>query len=468
MLENGDISGWVFGSSKRALRVSATLVGNVLTASLPGRANMEDFVDAFDIQSISVSLDEGASWAAQVDVQDPLPSEFSLATGDYAARWGFSDDLSEATFEVTGKGLGWVGIGLNLKPIMGDGDFVIGWIDASGQLVISDRTNSASRDATRPVSDVSLGGTDDLFATSGSVVNGTHTRFQFSRKAVTGDIHDNDIQNRTIFLAYAWGNLAADGSDISKHSPGSVGEVEVNFMENAVIVPPPVEVSASGVSLALVHAVLMLVSWALIAFPSVFIARHLKVLLPKWFYIHRAALSASFALTIAAFIIIFVDVGSYQPTAHAAVGITIMALTVTQVILGVVSNATWKAGVGPRLFPDKLHWFIGRALLLLVIAEFYLGLAHIGAGTTSYILLSAWVGATLIYGIAMELHVGSPSEQQSSINDDSDVAYHALPPSSGGDVKRTYEKPLSVVYGLVSASLIISIIVVISAAFSSA
>ena len=87
LLENGDISGWVFGSSKRALRVSASLVGNVLTASLPGRANMEDFVDALDVRSISVSFDEGASWAAQVDVQDPLSSHHERAAPLLSASW---------------------------------------------------------------------------------------------------------------------------------------------------------------------------------------------------------------------------------------------------------------------------------------------------------------------------------------------------------------------------------------------
>jgi len=94
---------------------------------------------------------------------------------------------------------------------MHDSDFVIGWINSStGEVEIADSSHDCE---TLPLTDLSLGGFDNLFNISGSViikqsVNGVKTTYiTFSRKTNTGDKYDTVIDDSELFLLWAYGQV---------------------------------------------------------------------------------------------------------------------------------------------------------------------------------------------------------------------------------------------------------------------
>jgi len=101
----------------------------------------------------------------------------------------------------------WVGIGWHPANSTGadykdmfDVDFTIA-VFSSGTPVITDRrSNITSVDGkTAPVLDTSIGGTNDVFMTSGSQVGGV-TSFTFSKKLITEDkVADHPIEVRTMY-----------------------------------------------------------------------------------------------------------------------------------------------------------------------------------------------------------------------------------------------------------------------------
>lgn len=81
-------------------------------------------------------------------------------------------------------------------------------------------------------------------------------------------------------------------------------------------------------------------------------------------------------------------------------------LAIIQGILGQVSNYMWREGKPPALFPDKIHWYLGRLVLLLAVVSVYLGLDQFAGDTSSYIFYSCHVGLTIAFVIFLEYRVG--------------------------------------------------------------
>ena len=81
------------------------------------------------------------------------------------------------------------------------------------------------------------------------------------------------------------------------------------------------------------------------------------------------------------------------------------------VIIGIISNRTWFPGKETAWWPDKTHWWLGRALAVLAVANCFLGLPLVSGTwarvpTTAIALLSTWAGITLIAAIILESAYG--------------------------------------------------------------
>jgi hypothetical protein len=112
-----------------------------------------------------------------------------------------------------------------------------------------------------------------------------------------------------------------------------------------------------------------------------------------------------------------------------------------QCILGYLSNALWYEGKPPQWYPDKLHWLVGRTLLIGGIVNCFLGTWEFDenfyletAGPWAVVgILTAWtLGATLL----MELGIGQKHEhEQLSENSKDNNNEHAalLEPSSSNE-----------------------------------
>ena len=80
-------------------------------------------------------------------------------------------------------------------------------------------------------------------------------------------------------------------------------------------------------------------------------------------------------------------------------------------ILGVVSDKLWFPNKAPTWWPDKLHWWLGRVVACLAIANLFLGLP-LTAGSVdavpvaAWALLSTWLAVTLLLVGFLEASVG--------------------------------------------------------------
>jgi len=261
------------------------------------------------------------------------------------------------------------------------------------------------------------------------------TTVSFSRKCNTSDIYDVVLSSRDIFLLYAYGNVV--GNAPMYHENRAI--VPMNFFANITEPPAPIE----SVNYLSIHGSLMMISWSVLVIPTIILARYFKKKLPSWFTFHWAVNLLALAATVVAFILaryglfpflpskfssafhqknsfsFFSNVGlGYFPIhAHSIIGIMTIVLSMIQGVLGQVANKMWREGKLPSLFPDKVHWYLGRVILVLAILCIYLGLNKFGGDITSYILYSVHLALTIAFVIFLEVKIGAQGEYQ-PINED--------------------------------------------------
>ncbi|KAL0108119.1 hypothetical protein PUN28_015016 [Cardiocondyla obscurior] len=116
--------------------------------------------------------------------------------GDVILEWDPSDD-DEVVFRVTGKTLGYIGIGFNEKTSMKGADILIAWVDDhTGTVNLLDSHGEETNAA--PITDAF----QDVEVISGSQ-NATHTTVTFSRKWQTCDPQDHQLTGDSIRVLWA-------------------------------------------------------------------------------------------------------------------------------------------------------------------------------------------------------------------------------------------------------------------------
>eukprot|EP01105_Mastigella_eilhardi_P018833 TRINITY_DN4392_c0_g1_i2.p1 TRINITY_DN4392_c0_g1~~TRINITY_DN4392_c0_g1_i2.p1 ORF type:complete len:1205 (-),score=276.71 TRINITY_DN4392_c0_g1_i2:2925-6539(-) len=166
---------------------------------------------------------------------DNVTGAWEDSHGRFALLWSVNGNLTDITFTMTAKTLGWLSIGFNDKLLMDGSDEIVGWV-SNGAITLIDTSSSGH---SIPDLDTALGGTDDLYNVTGWE-NATHTQITFCRKLDTGDSHDWQIKNEQIYLIWAW--ASADGTspdDYPEHGGTSnlaYGGVKVNFLSCAPVV----------------------------------------------------------------------------------------------------------------------------------------------------------------------------------------------------------------------------------------
>lgn len=126
-----------------------------------------------------------------------------------------------------------------------------------------------------------------------------------------------------------------------------------------------------------------------------------------WFPAHWIIQAFAGLLMMIAF---FVIIAYYQNTAavhfrtnsrtmgaHAILGIITICFVIMQIVLGIVADRVWhsehkKTGAfpEPKAFPDMLHWWLGRSILVLAIIVVFLGITEMGYGWPFYIGWMIW------------------------------------------------------------------------------
>ena len=143
------------------------------------------------------------------------------------------------------------------------------------------------------------------------------------------------------------------------------------------------------------HGWLMAVGWTIILGGAV-VARSFRTLGPIWFQIHRAAQLLGLACVLSAFIIIFSALGGKKTvyTLHFNLGVAAFTLGMVQLsalLFRPHLDSKWR-----RTWALSHHW-IGRAAILVAVANIYYGIIHVKR-------VGSW--AVIVYSIVFGLIIG--------------------------------------------------------------
>jgi len=187
----------------------------------------------------------------------------------------------------------------------------------------------------------------------------------------------------------AYGTTSGSPEDMNQHTRKSASSGAVS-MATAGLIGANVAKFSSGSKMA--HGCIMVFAWVFLCPTAIFDARAAKgVLGPLWFQLHRAMQTIAVLLTIIGIIIISTDdtveITAESPAAsqtHSAIGYTVLAFSIFQVLLGYTRNLISKHDAkhsdpdhphGPRrwLF-NYAHYATGLVLVILSLLNVFSGL----------------------------------------------------------------------------------------------
>jgi len=325
---------------------------------------------------------------------------YTNADNTWSVTWNVNGN--QIYFEVSGKTNGWVGIGFSNQASMKSADLVVGWIGSSGVANITDYF-SVDRD---PTLDTQLGGTNDVKNISGERTGDWPTVIRFTRMLDTGDNYDTAIPNSEIYLLWAYGDdNSVDLITGSFNEHVSKGLVLVNFFDGSVQ-------DVSSVGLVKAHAILMIFVWVIMIPIAAFVSRYMKNQFAKWFNVHWGIILLAIILLIISFICILVYFhGILEVGIHQMLGIFVIVLTAIEGMLGIGAHLMFqRKRTEPPIFPDRIHWYLARAIFALVILTLFFGLNQYDANPVSYVFLSLWLIFVITMIILLQLKVGQVQE----------------------------------------------------------
>eukprot|EP00029_Vermamoeba_vermiformis_P009811 TRINITY_DN5025_c0_g1_i1.p1 TRINITY_DN5025_c0_g1~~TRINITY_DN5025_c0_g1_i1.p1 ORF type:complete len:918 (+),score=220.33 TRINITY_DN5025_c0_g1_i1:175-2928(+) len=393
---------------------------------------------------------------------------FSNHDGSYRASWVIDETAGTITITAKAKTKGWVAFGINTKPGMIGGDVIVGWIGPNNSTVVHDRTAVKEE---MPVLDTSLSnGADDVTNAQAytEVIGGaTFTVITFTRQLVTDDPNDValiDGEGTPTYLMWAYGSdNSVNGDRFDRHV--DAGSEQLNFFDGCIAAP-----RLLGYALEKTHGMLMVIGWFCFLPIGMFASRYMKTMTPRWFPTHVALQTIGVAIIIVSFIIIVVDHGGrIHVGAHQIIGVIVFGLTLSMPILGIISDKMFdpKRKSAP-VFPDQIHWWVGRLTFLIAIVNVFLGIWMFSVYSfLLWIFATAWVILSLIVLIVQERRVGQTHEQgynEMEVKGDSESSAASSPAVS----KRTFTKKerknnmtTFIVYIVLSAGLVLALCVVL-------
>jgi hypothetical protein len=281
--------------------------------------------------------------------------------GNYTLSWRVEGSV--IYFAMSAETEGWVAVGFDPITVMDNADMVFGSVDKNMKVTVTDMHSIGVYGPHPP--DVSLGGTDDILEYAGSEKDGA-TTIEFSRLLVTGDVHDQplspDLGNKVIW-AYS---LSDDFSKPHKVS-GSSWKGRALRIRSGLPLTVILPIHYSSMSLA----------FAIMAFIG-YIARYEKGK-RWWLKTHRALGVAAASIGVfgigTAVYMVSITTGMHIRVVHSYFGLLSAAVLITSPILGF---GFLKGKKERKLLYRKLHRWIGRIALLMILATIVLGLFQAG------------------------------------------------------------------------------------------
>jgi hypothetical protein len=163
----------------------------------------------------------------------------------------------------------------------------------------------------------------------------------------------------------------------------------------------------------LLHGLLMLIAWLAISAVATFIARYLKDLGHGWYLMHRGLMTIVVVATFIGFILITIHVGAdgvHYGSPHAVIGVLVVMFSIVQPLIGILSNRWWSPNRnGTPVFPDVVHWWLGRIVIALGFINCLLGILLFNADQASgaMILFLIWVVVIIVYTALGQKFIGA-------------------------------------------------------------
>lgn len=166
-----------------------------------------------------------------------------------------------------------------------------------------------------------------------------------------------------------------------------------------------------------VHAALCISSFCGLLIVGTFLPRYIPKKKAVWFFSHWLTQGLGSIIAVCGVVFGFVmtpihfDTSSLSRGGHAILGMVVFILLLLQIVLGIVSSSGgryeqyvgWKYPL-PRLFPELMHWWNGRLLLVGAAIAAFMGFFDESVYAFVYVGFAVYLCAVVAFIVLMEMY----------------------------------------------------------------
>ncbi|RKO94549.1 hypothetical protein BDK51DRAFT_43165 [Blyttiomyces helicus] len=344
----------------------------------------------------------------------------------YGSRVNNSSPLVQFRMELP-PGLTWAAIGLGSS--MQSADVMLVKIGATGAPTLTRRTSSGF--SLPPVATVN-NLTIVPAATGRFTINNVQTTVVTFTRSTADPTNRNPITAQS--QPFIWAALPGNpGGALKMHQ--FKGTASGNLLDGSLAYEAGAArgsiISSSGDNydkLVRAHGLLMTGGWLIAAPLGVFIARFGKATFGVWWFRIHVALMIVGAVggTYAGFGLVYTAVSQNgdphfstdDPTqaAHVVIGLIIIILAGPQSVLGFIIDKLWVPTRKAIPWWDRLHWALGRLVVLAAIINIPLGIATYDTlGNWAYIAFGVCLGLIFLGGFVLQLTSGQVHHKEPDV-----------------------------------------------------
>uniref|UniRef100_K1PA49 Putative ferric-chelate reductase 1 n=1 Tax=Magallana gigas TaxID=29159 RepID=K1PA49_MAGGI len=262
----------------------------------------------------------------------------------------------------------------------------------------------------------------------------------------------NSTNNQVFSLTRNWYLLRASGpvsgGSLSTHRSKTSSSSTVDFLSASLVTE-----AEADLLMVKLHGSFMMIAWVMFSSIGIVTARFFKggwegkTLggIKVWFQIHRTCMVSVFVLTVAAFVIIFIDVGEYREVAvsdgrdylryHPVLGIVVTALTVINPIMSL-----FRCGPDDKRRPifNIAHFLVGTGahILAAITVLFGMNIDRSNVSMDASYVMYAYMATFVAIELAFELQ----RICEKSFNSSNDVAIEMKSTSEKSEKSIQFEK----------------------------
>ncbi|KAJ3266410.1 hypothetical protein HDU77_001021 [Chytriomyces hyalinus] len=351
----------------------------------------------------------------------PLPASAAASAGTSALAFAFEvpasmftgtrDSVKQTTsFTLYSSYTGWFAIGTGTQ--MAGSTMFVAWQNSQNKMVVSQRTASGHTEP-RPATPSQSFTLESAPPAALSIPSGAKMVVTFVVPSSSNVISTAGASN----FIYGVSNQKPTDPDsatssISEHTSEGSFVLDVSKL-GAVSSGAAAASNKDGLRLG--HGITMFLAWGVLPFGLIFIARYMKSKMGHaWYLTHMGGFIVGVGgLTIVGLILIELQVADgvdrFLTSTHGKIGVAMcFALMPVQWVLGFVSNALFRLDRPAVPWWDQMHWWTGRALVILGIAQIHLGLEEYDSSTGVFVAYWIWIGVVLLglFGFFGEFKLG--------------------------------------------------------------